>query len=54
MGLPIVQRVALLDERIRHAHRDWEDEDIAELCGFPFEAWERIMSDEASGAGGRR
>ena len=54
MGLPIVQRVTLLDERIRHAHRDWEDEDIAELCGFPFEAWERIMSDEASGAGGRR
>ena len=54
MALPIVQRVMLLDERIRHAHRDWGDEEIAELCGFPYLAWERIMRDEASGECGRR
>ena len=53
MSLSIVQRVTLLDERIRHAHRDWEDEDIAELCGFSFPAWEMILRDEASGASGR-
>ena len=50
MALPIVQRVMLLDERIRHAHRDWGDEEIAELCGFPWPAWERIIGDEAAGA----
>ena len=54
MGLPIVQRVMLLDERIRHAHRDWGDEEIAELCGFPHPVWERLLGDEAAGAGGRR
>ena len=51
MALPIVQRVMLLDERIRHAHRDWDEENIAELCGYPYPAWERILRDEASGAG---
>ena len=53
MALPIVQRVMLLDERIRHAHRDWGDEEIAELCGFPYPEWERLLGDEAAGAGGR-
>ncbi len=41
----------LLSGRIRHAHMEWDEEDVAELCGFPWPAWERIMRDEAAGAG---
>ena len=53
MGLPVVQQVLLLDEKIRHIHRDWGGEGIAELCGFPYRVWEQILEDEATGTDSR-
>ncbi len=50
--LPIIQQVTLLSEKIRHAHRDWGDEEVSASIGFPHSAWERIEADEASSSGG--
>lgn len=48
---PHVRRVKLLDERIRLAHADWDDEKISEACGYPCSAWKDIIADEVLGAG---
>ena len=50
--LPIIQQVTLLSEKIRHAHRDWGDEEVSASIGIPHSAWERIEADEASSSGG--
>lgn len=50
--LPIIQQVTLLIEKIRHAHRDWGDEEVSASIGIPHSAWERIEADEASSSGG--
>ena len=50
--LPIIQQVTLLSEKIRHAHRDWGDEEVSASIGFPHSAWERIEADAASSSGG--
>ena len=53
VDLPIIQRAMLLDERIRHAHRNLGEEEIAELCGFPYPVWERIVGDHVANAAPR-
>ena len=50
--LPIIQQVTLLSEKIRHAHRDWGDEEVSASIGIPRSVWERIEADEASSSGG--
>lgn len=49
--LPFIQRVTTLHRMISHAHRGWDEGEVAESFGFPYSVWERIKADEMSGSG---
>lgn len=49
--LPIIQRVNDLHDKIRHAHTDWSNEQIAESYGYPYSAWKRIAKDKVADNG---
>lgn len=48
LDLPLTHRVVSLHERIREAHWDWSDKEIAESYGYPESVWARLAEDEAS------
>lgn len=43
---PLINRVIHLHERIRQAHSEWKDGEIADSYGFPCSLWAKMAAEE--------